>query len=124
MNYATAPCSVSLWVAAFVLGGCTNDVPFDGFTNSGGTATTQGSGGPTTSASSTADGSADGSMDDGVKLDVSLDAGGLGCKDGGGPGGDIEFSNIWIANSPDSTISKIDTSAGQELENIRFLLVA
>lgn len=48
-------------------------------------------------------------------------------ESGGGPGGDcpgggggmsgdeIEFSYIWIANSPEGTVSKIDTMTGQEL---------
>lgn len=59
----------------------------------------------------TADATADGS-DDGV-LDVGGGTG-PGCKGGGG-GGELEFSNIWIANSPDSTISKIDTLTATEV---------
>jgi hypothetical protein len=56
----------------------------------------------------------------GLKLDVgSSDLGGNGgdCPGGGGGmmGDDIEFSNIWIANSPEGTVSKIDTMSGVEL---------
>ena len=56
----------------------------------------------------------------GPKLDVGTggSGGGGGCADGGGGGaggGEIEFSNIWIANSPDGTISKIDTVSATEI---------
>ncbi len=33
----------------------------------------------------------------------------------GGGRGDVEFSTIWIANSPEGTVSKIDTRTAQEL---------
>lgn len=68
--------------------------------------------------------SSDGKQGDGEsggeKLDVlTPDADGpSGCEPGGGSGmddGDIEFSYIWIANSPEGTVSKIDTMSGQEL---------
>lgn len=55
----------------------------------------------------------------GLKLDVaSSDLGGNGgdCPGGGGMmGEDVEFSYIWIANSPEGTVSKIDTMTGVEL---------
>ncbi|MCX4239130.1 Vgb family protein [Paraliomyxa miuraensis] len=61
--------------------------------------------------------SADG--DTGDKLDVGGGSatGGAGDCPGGGGGmpGDLEFSNIWIANTPDGTVSKIDTQSGVEL---------
>lgn len=38
-----------------------------------------------------------------------------GCDGGGGGSKVIEFSYIWIANSSQGTISKIDTTSGQEL---------
>ncbi|RMG96088.1 MAG: hypothetical protein D6705_12175 [Deltaproteobacteria bacterium] len=44
------------------------------------------------------------------------DAGNPGCGGGGGGGGnDPEFSYIWIANSSQGTVSKIDTQTMQEL---------
>ncbi|MCX4244339.1 NHL repeat-containing protein [Paraliomyxa miuraensis] len=53
------------------------------------------------------------------KLDVGgTDLGGNGgdCPGGGGMmGGDVEFSYIWIANSPQGTVSKIDTMSGIEV---------
>ncbi len=55
----------------------------------------------------------------GLKLDVgSSDLGGNGgdCPGGGGGmPGDVEFSYIWIANSPQGTVSKIDTMSGVEV---------
>lgn len=63
---------------------------------------------------------ADGS-DDGVKIDVgtAFDLGsgnGGDCPGGGGMmGEDVEFSYIWIANSPAGTVSKIDTRTGIEV---------
>lgn len=60
------------------------------------------------------------SVDDtGDKLDVgSSDLGGNGgdCPGGGGGmQGEVDFSIIWIANSPEGTVSKIDTMTGVEL---------
>ena len=56
------------------------------------------------------------------KLDVGMgnDLGPIGCggdHGGNGPGGDveIEFSYIWIANSTEGTISKIDTQTMEEM---------
>jgi len=66
----------------------------------------------------------DGSGDDSVKLDLpsaseggTMDSG--DCPGGGGMGGDVLFSNIWIANSPEGTVSKIDTKTGIELARYR-----
>lgn len=58
--------------------------------------------------------------DTGDKLDMGPggnEGGGIPCEEGGGSGagGEIEFSNIWIANSPDGTISKIDTVSATEI---------
>ena len=69
----------------------------------------------------TGDGDGDGSSGStGPLLDVdgSTTGGGGGCEEGtgsGGGNGEIEFSNIWIANSPDGTISKIDTVTATEI---------
>lgn len=54
----------------------------------------------------------------GIKFDVNKqpDAGdNPGCGDTGDTGGDVEFSYIWIANSAQGTISKIDTQTLQEM---------
>jgi len=57
--------------------------------------------------------------DDGVKLDVGgADETGLdtaGDCSSGGMGGTNDFSIIWIANSPEGTVSKIATQTGMEL---------
>ena len=68
------------------------------------------------SATTTAGASATGSTTDGLKFDLGTmpDIGGGGC--GGGNGNGMpEFSYIWIANSAEGTISKIDTQTMQEL---------
>jgi len=61
--------------------------------------------------------------DTGEKLDAaggSATMGGGDCPGGGGGmPGDIEFSNIWIANTPEGTVSKIDTQTGVELARYR-----
>ncbi len=57
----------------------------------------------------------------GEKFDVLVNDAGLGpggdCPGGGGGGmdGDVDFSFIWIANSPEGTVSKIDTMTGVEV---------
>jgi DNA-binding beta-propeller fold protein YncE len=54
----------------------------------------------------------------GDKLDVGtgMASGGNGdCMGGGGMMGENTFSIIWIANSPEGTVSKIDTKSGMEL---------
>lgn len=54
----------------------------------------------------------------GDKLDVGqggATAGGGDCSSGGGTAGGADFSLIWIANSPEGTVSKIDTQTGVEL---------
>ncbi len=43
------------------------------------------------------------------------DAAGFGC----GEGGEYEFSYLWVANSPDSTVSKIDTRGVVEVARYR-----
>ncbi len=56
--------------------------------------------------------------DSGEKLDAaggSATAGGGDCPGGGGMPGELEFSNIWIANTPEGTVSKIDTQSGVEV---------
>jgi hypothetical protein len=71
--------------------------------------------GPLDTGDTTAD-----SADDGPKLDVLGNDGGPGnggdCPGGGGGmSGEVDFSLIWIANSPQGTVSKIDTVTGVEL---------
>src|SRR5688500_18936506 len=68
-------------------------------------------------------GVADGTDDGGGKLDVpsggeSATMDGGDCPGGMG-GGDVVFSNIWIANSPEGTVSKIDTKTVVELARYR-----
>ncbi len=70
----------------------------------------------------TTNGDADSGADDDndTKLDVSPgnDGGQNGgdCPGGGGMmGEDVEFSYIWVANSPQGTVSKIDTRTGVEV---------
>jgi DNA-binding beta-propeller fold protein YncE len=70
------------------------------------------------------DGIADTAVDDGgAKLDLPPGSTGgqndSGDCPGGGMGGDVVFSNIWIANSPEGTVSKIDTKTGVELARYR-----
>ncbi len=65
--------------------------------------------------------------EDGPKFDLppSPDAGGLGCGGGGGGGGGgTTFSNIWVANAPQGTVSKIDTETAVELARYRTTTVA
>ncbi len=60
--------------------------------------------------------------DTGDKLDAAGGSatGGAGdCPGGTGMPGDIQFSNIWIANTPEGTVSKIDTMTGVELARYR-----
>lgn len=65
----------------------------------------------------------EGADETGEKLDAaagSATQGGGDCPGGGGgmPGG-LEFSNIWIANTPEGTVSKIDTQSGMEIGRYR-----
>jgi streptogramin lyase len=57
--------------------------------------------------------------DDEEKLDFGqlsdLKTGGGDCPGGDGMHGDFDFSYIWIANSPQNTVSKIDTLTGEEV---------
>lgn len=58
----------------------------------------------------------DGDGDDGgVKFDMAAipDEGGEGCM-GMGMGGDVEFSYIWVANSAEGTLSKLNTQTLEE----------
>jgi streptogramin lyase len=109
------------WVAMFgVVGllaaGCGKD---DGRDDAGMAAGTEG-GGLLTSLSAADDGDDGGDDDGGDKLDIGTGSdlgGGAGDCPGGGGGmpGDVEFSFIWIANSPQGTVSKIDTFTGTEV---------
>ena len=59
----------------------------------------------------------DGDDDDDDKLDLAVggDLGPAGDCGDDGMGGDVDFSFIWIANSPAGTVSKIDTKTGVEV---------
>ncbi|MCB9749471.1 MAG: hypothetical protein H6713_05625 [Myxococcales bacterium] len=57
-------------------------------------------------------------MGDGFETDA-LPGGGGDCWGGGPTGNTPDFSNIWIANSPEGTVSKIDTKSGVELARYR-----
>ncbi len=61
--------------------------------------------------------SATDSDDGGFKSDLGKqpDFGPIGCGGGGMGGGDPDFSYIWIANSAQNTISKVDTQTLQEM---------
>ena len=75
---------------------------------SGGTSTTGGTSGTASATGSSTDAT---SGSGGVLFDVGGGTGGTtgaGCGDTGGGGG-VDFSYIWIANSPEGTVSKIDT---------------
>jgi hypothetical protein len=65
--------------------------------------------------SAVTDASADGDTDD-VKFDLGVqpDAGGDGCSGDSGGMGDMAYSYIWIANSSQGTVSKINTKTGVE----------
>jgi streptogramin lyase len=96
--------SIGTLVAVFAAGAASCGEPrsADSQTSAGGPSSAAGT--ETSVSSSTAD--------DGPRLDV----GGADTEDPavpGCPGGG--FSHIWIANSPDKTVSKIDTVTGQEL---------
>ncbi|MFY0531921.1 hypothetical protein [Nannocystis pusilla] len=58
-----------------------------------------------------------GSTTEQVKFDLGVqpDGGSSGCSGNGGGGGMPEFSFIWIANSVEGTVSKIDTFTGVEV---------
>jgi hypothetical protein len=108
-------------VVLFVAGGCGGEGGGDdrygsGSLGSQGTDGSESNSGSNSNSNSNSGGDGDGDGD-GPKLDMdNSDTGGMGCEEGPGGGtGDIEFSNIWIANSPDGTISKIDTITATEI---------
>lgn len=95
--------------------GCTEQPEF-------GTFGTQGDGGisdttPTSSAATEADSEEE--DETGEKLDAGSSNTGMppNCGEGGGGMGlqEVEFSNIWVANSPQGTVSRIDTRTGEEI---------
>lgn len=104
----------------------------DGIASVGSTLTAaDASGADTSSASSHVDGSSDASSsesdtvdddsdDDALKFDVPTGGteGPTGCGQGD-VDGTFAFSIIWIANSPDGTVSKIDTTTATELARYR-----
>ncbi|MBL4683466.1 MAG: hypothetical protein JKY37_02660 [Nannocystaceae bacterium] len=71
----------------------------------------EGSGGGGSQSSASPDGDAEGSEGSGLRYDVGVQEGPPTC-----PGASAyDFSTIWIANSPEGTVSKIDTRTGAEL---------
>jgi hypothetical protein len=82
-------------------GGETTGAPTTSAGSSGG-GTSGGSGGQSTGAVVGSSGGPDPKFDLGTLPDA-----GMGCGDGGGGG--VEFSHIWVANSGEGTISKINT---------------
>lgn len=91
----------------------------DGSSSEGGAATMGADSAPTSAGESA--GVVDES-DGGVKFDVpSIPDGGSACPDGGGGGGGgtNTFSNIWVSNAPQGTVSKIDTETAVEVARYR-----
>ncbi len=136
--------STSLIAFSLVLVACGTDAPEaeeangvagiggaegSGSSEEGGVPTGEGEGdaaGTTSGAgSSTSAGVVDESGGDGPKFDVptSPDAGNTcgGSGDGDGSG---TFSNIWVANAPEGTVSKIDTDTAMEVARYRTTTVA
>ncbi len=101
-----------IWVGLLALG-CGGDEPSGDSAETGGGITIGGGGTGTGIDLSGGD-------ETGIKLDAggggAATAGGGDCPGGGGgSAGGAEFSLIWIANSPEGTVSKIDTQTGVEL---------
>jgi hypothetical protein len=140
-----SPTSASL-VLFLALAGCDSDPPSESGSDAGsasiGTITAGDSSGSASAETSAGDASMSGSpttdpgqtsgdassggvggTDDGPKFDVpdSPDTGSGGCTDGGGSGGGggTAFSNIWVANAPQGTVSKIDTESALEVARYR-----
>lgn len=76
---------------------------------------------PTTAGGEDSSGAVGGTDQPLFDLPASPDAGGGGCADGGGGGGGggTSFSNIWVANAPQGTVSKIDTETAIEVARYR-----
>ncbi len=112
------------WMMCVLPLGCTVEDDGQGFMPGGDGGATDGPGqtGPTQGDASTmASGDA---SDTGPRLDVGSNGSGgpgPGCGGEGGGGGlsEVAFSNIWIANSPAGTVSKIDTVTGNEIGRYR-----
>lgn len=78
----------------------------------------EGSGDASTGLPTDTSGPVGGTGSDDPKFDIggTPDAGVTGCGGGGGGGGgDTSFSNIWVANAPEGTVSKIDTETAIEV---------
>lgn len=114
---ARIPFGFVVGVAALALG-CVDDPEFGTFGDGTASASATASNGNDTGPASGTEG-IDGSGDTGPKLDVgSGDTSNPNCGgEGSGPGGlkEIEFSNLWVANSPAGTVSRIDTRTGTEI---------
>jgi len=137
--------TASALVLLFVTAGCDNSAPSDSASEagSGGLATitageaSSGGGGDTVETASASGSSSQGDDTSGVsagesdsdapKFDVpdSPDAGSTGCGgSGNGDGGGTAFSNIWVANAPEGTVSKIDTETAIEVARYRTTTIA
>ncbi len=76
------------------------------------------SGGTSGNSGGTSGGDSDGGASGPPKFDIATDpdlGDGAGCGGGGGAGEGGLYSYIWIANSPEGTVSKIDTTTGTEV---------
>ncbi len=85
-------------------------------------ATASGTSNPTDPSESQGEESGVGDDSDGPKFDLPAmpDAGDVGCGGGGSSGGGgTAFSNIWVANAPEGTVSKIDTETAVEVARYR-----
>ena len=116
-----------IWVCAAVICGCGGDGPAregadDGIGSGGISDSVSGTEGETASDSQASDSqasdsqasdtqaSSDSQASAGIPMfDVGAPDGESTCDQGGGGGGGADFSYIWIANSPEGTVSKINT---------------
>jgi hypothetical protein len=121
-----------VWTAVLALvGGCNGEengrgqsgsVTLPGITDTVGDGTgeaTEGSGNSNSQTSASDSGEGD---DGNPKYDVGSPDGGASCGGGKGGGGDATFSYIWIANSGEGTVSKINTES--LVEEGRYLVRA
>lgn len=94
-------------------------------TGDGGTSGTGGT--PTTGGSSGSSGSTGGATGSGPRFDVGAGSTGTGSDSGGGTGNGgcgtgpamVEFSYLWVSNTGDGTVSKVDTQTATEVGRYR-----
>jgi hypothetical protein len=103
------------WLAALAGAACNGDGAADSRGDSAGSGIlTQSGTGTGTSAATSGEADSDDRLDVGNGTEGGSASGG-DCPGSGGSDGDTEYSYIWIANSPEGTVSKIDTVTGVEL---------